>query len=272
MADTEYDEIGDKSPGGRDSRSLESHALTIKQYFLVNLSRCLIELGGTAVLALVLHTMQGKLEYVLLSLWVLTLFFIDISGAHFNPCITLVVMMRKNTSFGKRRLKGLLYMFSQFLGSVLGTFLATYLLSPNTNHIQKTPYGAPESPHTFQSIISEIIGTFVFCLFFMISTDKKTQYSDQKALNCLVIASSYVGSTMLAGGACVTLKEPILNPFIAFGLCLWSGVWTYPQYIFAPLGGAILSLVFYEMVFVKTLEYLEDDNEEEEEENAALDI
>ena len=125
----------------------------------------------------------------------------------------------------------------------------------------------------FQSILSEIIGTFVFCLFFMISTDKRTQYSDQKALNCLVIASSYVGATMLAGGAAVTPGMPILNPFIAFGLCLWTGNWGNPQYIFAPLAGSILSLVFYELIFVRTLEYLEDDNDEESEEHqAALDL
>ena len=90
----------------------------------------------------------------------------------------------------------------------------------------------------------------------------------------MVIASSYVGATMLAGGACVTKEEPLLNPFIAFGLSLWSGEFKYPQYIFAPWGGAILSLIFYEVVFVRTLEYLEDDGEgdEDDDEDKALDI
>merc|ERR1712216_515994 len=107
----------------------------------------------------------------------------------------------------------------------------------------------------------------------MISTDKRTKYSEEKAMNCLVIASSYVGATMLAGRACVTIGEPLLNPFIALGLCIWSGKWSYPQYIFAPWAGAILALIFYELVFFRTLEYLEDegeDEEEEDEEKAAL--
>ena len=46
----------------------------------------------------------------------------------------------------------------------------------------------------FSTFISEALGTFVFVLFFMISTDKKTRYSKDKTLNCLVIAASYVAS------------------------------------------------------------------------------
>lgn len=45
------------SPGGR---SIESNALTIKQYFLVNLSRFIIELGGTAVLSITLSAMNNR--------------------------------------------------------------------------------------------------------------------------------------------------------------------------------------------------------------------
>lgn len=164
------------------------------------MSRCLIELGGTATLSIIIYGMQGQLQFVLLSLWILTLFFLDISGAHFNPCITLCVMLKKNTTFGKRRLKGLLYMGAQFLGAILGTFIAKDLLSGSGEIVVKTPYGAPTEPHTIASMVSEIFGTAIFALFFMISTDKRTQYSEEKAMNCLVIASSYVGATMLAGG------------------------------------------------------------------------
>jgi glycerol uptake facilitator-like aquaporin len=41
--------------------------------------------------------------------WIMSLFAIDITGAHFNPSITLAVMFRKNSSFGSRRLKGIIY-------------------------------------------------------------------------------------------------------------------------------------------------------------------
>ena len=84
-------------------------------------------------------------------------------------------------------------------------------------------------------------------------------------MNCLVIASSYVGATMLGGGAAVTIGEPLLNPFIALGLCLWSGKWNHPQYILFPWIGSIFSLVFYELIFVRTLEELEGGPDDEEE-------
>ena len=38
--------------------------------------------------------------------------FITVSGAHFNPAITLVFMLRKNSRLGTRRLKGFIYMFA----------------------------------------------------------------------------------------------------------------------------------------------------------------
>jgi len=34
----------------------------------------------------------------------------------------------------------------------------------------------------------------------MISTDKKTRYSKDKTMNCLVIAASYVAAQGIAGG------------------------------------------------------------------------
>ena len=145
MSTPEYQE----APGSPGSKSFESTALTMKQYFLVNLSRCLIEMGGTALLAIIIYAMQGHLSFVLLSLWILTLFFLDISGAHFNPCVTLAVMFKKNSTFGKRRLKGLLYILFQFFGAILGTFVAKDLLSGGNELVVKTPYGKEESPHTF---------------------------------------------------------------------------------------------------------------------------
>ena len=128
------------------------------------------------------------------------------------------------------------------------------------------------SEGTFNSVISEILGTFIFVLFFLVSTDKKTQYSQEKAMNCLVISSSYTGAMMIAGGGMVTLGQPLLNPFIALGLALWSGVWDYPQYMIFPWLGSVLALIFYELIFVRTLEYLEADDDEDENEDRQLEL
>jgi len=97
------------------------------------------------------------------------------------------------------------------------------------------------------------MGTFIYVLFFMICTDKNYQYSNDKVLNCLVSASSYVTAKIIAGGPVVTMGYgPLFNPAIAFGYALFAWNFDYPQYIFMPFVGSIVAVLFYEFVFVKT--------------------
>lgn len=246
---------------------MESNALTFKQYLMVNLSKMLIEFFGSGTMCIVLFCVRGRIAGVLLSLWIMTLFFYDMTGAHFNPCITLAVMLRRNSKFGARRLKGLLYMAAQFMGAIAGALTVQLLWRMKDEEINKRP-----RIETFNTIISEILGTFIYVLFFLVSTNKSTQYSKEKAMNCLVIASSYVGAMMIAGGGMVTYNGPLLNPFISFGLCLWSGKWGYWQYFVFPWVGALAGLIFYELVFVRTLEYLADGDPEDEDNDLELDL
>ena len=97
----------------------------------------------------------------------------------------------------------------------------------------------------------------MFVLFFMISTDRKTQYSTDKVCNCLVIAGTYIASRTLGGGNLVTHEGPLLNPAIALGYCIFGGNFDHPQYMILPLLGGLLALIFYELIFVKTLDYLQ---------------
>ena len=76
-------------PGSPAGRSNGSSNLSARQYFCVNLSKFIIEMMGTMVFTIVFHMYNGRYEGVLMSLWVLTLFGMNLSGAHYNPCITL---------------------------------------------------------------------------------------------------------------------------------------------------------------------------------------
>ena len=61
-------------------------------------------------------------------MWVIILFAEAISGAYFNPCITLVFMLRKGEGkLGKARLKGLFYIVAQFAGGILAGLLSYVL-------------------------------------------------------------------------------------------------------------------------------------------------
>ena len=56
---------------------------------------------------------------------------------------------------------------------------------------------------------------------------------------------------------------PMLNPAFAFGQMLIYFDFTYIlEYVIAPFGGAALALIFYEFIFVKTQEILDDDDDD----------
>lgn len=133
----------------------------------------------------------------------------------------------------------------------------------------------------FRAILSEATGAFIFIFLFMLCTDKKTQYSDDKVINCFIMAASYCAARLMGGGGLVTVINesyrqttqqaddtcvdgpwvyqqpkrvgPLLNPAIAVGNMMFSGFYGFwLQYGVMPFVGSVGALFFYEMVFVKT--------------------
>lgn len=127
----------------------------------------------------------------------------------------------------------------------------------------------------------ETFGTMVFVIFFKLCTDETLYFSKEQAINCLIIAASYIASRDFFGGGFTnhTTLVPVnndictlpnvtlgvstygacLNPAIALGIFLTSlffhpgaalkWVWLYPV---MPFAGAILAVIFYELVYKKT--------------------
>lgn len=152
---------------------------------------------------------------MLLGYWVITLFGEAISGAHFNPAVTLVFMLRKNSKLGSRRLRGLIYIAAQFIGGIISALVSKFLFSniseryivspvPNFKIDNTLPATTPIATLDFAAYISELFGSFYFIFLFMICTDKKTQFSQDRVINCFIIASSYVSSRLIGGGSLVT--------------------------------------------------------------------
>lgn len=121
-------------PGSPGSRSAGSSNLSTRQYFCVNLSKFVIEMIGTAVFTMFWYMLNGRYSSMLLSFWVITLFGMNISGAHYNPCITLAQMVRKSSSFGRRRLLGIMYLFAQLFGGVIGAVAIAALLKEGSRY------------------------------------------------------------------------------------------------------------------------------------------
>lgn len=106
----------------------------------------------------------------------------------------------------------------------------------------------------------------------MISTDVKTRYSNDKVMNSLVISASYLSAIVFSGGHDVTHENPLLNPSIALAMSIFGGSFEHPQYILFPFAGALIAIIFYEAIFVKTIAYLHDDEEGEDNEETLTDV
>jgi glycerol uptake facilitator-like aquaporin len=97
-------------------------------------------------------------------------------------------------------------------------------------------------------------------------TEAKTIFSQEKAIQCFIIAASYVGARSFSGCNNITSSGSVLNPAIGFGADIlsitgWKWIWLYSC---LPFGGSILAVLFHELVFKKTQEVLNDDHHEDD--------
>jgi aquaporin Z len=213
-----------------------------------SLLKLLFELIGT-IFFTILFIMKAPQEGLLFGLWVLMVFGYKISGSHYNPAITFAVIFRRD---GKtfHPLLGACYIIFQVAGGFLGALLGWFFMGGPTG-------GSIEFAWKYlaQAIVSEIAGSFVFILFFLIMTDPATAFSKEKAINCFIIAATYVSArTMMA-----TFSEEIFNPAIGIGISFtqlfavgiegFSKIWVYAAF---PLVGSILAVLFHEYVYKRT--------------------
>ncbi len=156
-----------------------------------------------------------------------------ISGAHFNPAVTLAFAITRHFPFRSV----LFYWIAQCLGSCVGIGLL-YLLLP-----QGTGYGETV-PHVplLQAFIWEVILTFT--LMFVVMGVAK----DSRAVGMLagVVIGATVMLTAFVGGP---ITGDSMNPARSLGPAIVSGrvdvLWLY---ILAPMIGAILGALTYQWV------------------------
>ncbi|MDE3168818.1 MAG: aquaporin [Acidobacteriota bacterium] len=152
-----------------------------------------------------------------------------ISGAHYNPAITLGVWLR-----GKCHAKdAALYMIFQVVGGVLAALAVKYLKAG----VAVTPM----SLATLPALLAEFL--FTFALVFVMLNTATAKGTAGNSFYGLAI-----GFTVLAGAFAVgNISGAAFNPAVAvgistLGLASWSSIWIY--FLAEFVGGAVAALVF----------------------------
>jgi MIP family channel proteins len=162
-----------------------------------------------------------------------------ISGAHFNPAVTIAFSLTRH--FPWRDVPA--YLTAQFLGATTGA-ATLWILFGNAAGLGATlpssaALGGPLSP-TLQSLGLEILLSAVLMLVIMaVATD--TRAVGQLAA---IAIGATVGLDALWGGP---ISGASMNPARSLGPAVVSGIW-HDQWIYAvgPLAGAVLGAFAYQ--------------------------
>lgn len=208
---------------------------------MTNLDKYLAELLGTASLLCAVigsgimaeKLANGNLGIALLAntlatvlaLYVLIEIFTTISGAHFNPLVSLILVFRKDLE----RKHLIFYVIAQFIGAALGAWIAHLMFDLEIFQIST-------KIRTGSSIwLSEVLATTG--LLFVILRSPKTKVS--------LLVACYIGSAYWFTGS-----TSFANPAAAFGRMLtntFTGIApsNVPAFVLAEVAGAFIGLMLF---------------------------
>ena len=105
--------------------------------------------------------------------WVVTMLTIRISGAHYNPAISLACMLKRDNDYQFPKILGLFYIAAQFIGAILGALIAWFLTEDGGD--LTVLFG---SKYAYQACCLETLGSFLICLIFIILNESAENHKD----------------------------------------------------------------------------------------------
>ena len=195
----------------------------------------IVEFIGTFFLVLTIGmVVLGKNDFAALGIGVSLMVMIyaggHISGAHYNPAVTLAVLIRGRIATGE----AIGYMIVQVIGGAVAALVVTYFMAESLQD------AAPQA-NNMKAVIAEFLGTFALAYVVLnVATSKETAGNSYYGLaigfTVFAMASAF-GS--ISGGA--------FNPAVAVGLSVmqiasWGDIWVYLVGCFA--GGLVAGIMF----------------------------
>lgn len=199
------------------------------------MNKLLVETLGTFFLVLTVGLTAGRTDFAPLaigaSLMVMVYAGGHLSGAHYNPAVTLGVLIRGKIPAGE----AVTYMVAQILGGVLAALTAQFLVGPG--------FGAP-SPgadvSSAQALVNEVL--FTFALVWVVLNAATAKGTEGNSFYGLAIGFTVVVGAFAGGG----ISGGAYNPAVGLGPNLVKGnlapIWLY---LVGPwLGGALAAAAF----------------------------
>jgi aquaporin Z len=154
-----------------------------------------------------------------------------ISGAHYNPAVTLAVLIRGRISSKD----ALYYILVQLIGAAAAAFLVMYMAA------DRMPVNAAGLDDVVKALVAEILGTFALAYVILnVATAKGTSGN---SFYGLAIGFTVTAMAFALGG----FSGGAFNPAVAVGVSImkfadWSDIWVFIVGCFA--GGALAGIVF----------------------------
>ncbi len=170
-----------------------------------------------------------------------------ISGAHFNPAVTISVYA--SGRLPRRRVPA--YIAAQFAGAILAAVVELALVGMTAGSVadlgSNLPNNSLPSP-MFASVLAEIVGTMILAMTVLGSTDQDS--------SSIPWASSSIGIVLAAViWALGAISGASLNPARSFGPALVSLLFDtgpmsyYWIYVVGPVLGGLLAAQLYKLIF-----------------------
>jgi aquaporin Z len=211
----------------------------------------LAEFLGTAILTAVILTVSrsnvGVPYFIALAAGLAiaagTLVFGAVSGAHFNPIVTIGLWTARKI----KTMPAVAYVAAQLLGGFAAYALYSYLVDATWQN---------SGTYDARILVAEAVGAFVFTLGWAAVVYNKMEggkaaftVGASLVLGILVVAVS-TGPTLDIRSAAA-----ILNPAVALGMRAWE----WGTYVLGPILGAVIGFNLYALLFAPAGALTEDD-------------
>ena len=155
-----------------------------------------------------------------------------ISGAHYNPAVTLAVFLRGRV----RGMDVLPYFGAQIVGGLLGAVIARIIINPaSVKALSFSGRGIAAA------LVAEFVFTFLLA-YVVLNVATIQDHPDNSFYGLAIGFILFAGASAVGGLSGAAFNPAVAIAASAIGLFSWSAIWVFLVANFA--GGAIAALVF----------------------------